>query len=96
MFNACFERTEPMNEIMAWGSMAQVMSAACFDGAWEEMLDMEAVGDEEEDGDGEEVEDAEPGEMTVLKRLLESDGFDEQDEEHLELARVFFESVMVG
>ena len=78
-FNQAFESTNPEVQILAWGSLAEVLSSEHLEEDFEEAM----VEEEEEDENGR------PG--TMLKGLLDTGGFDESNEEHLDLARGFLE-----
>jgi pyruvate dehydrogenase complex dehydrogenase (E1) component len=74
-FNEAFSQTNPQVEIVAWGSLVDVLRS---DGMQEALV--EAV---EEELDEDEKPAAE------LKSLLDVNGFDQTDGDHLALARSF-------
>ncbi len=78
-FNNSFDSTNPTVQILAWGSIFDVLSSPYFANAFE--------GDNWE-GDGYDIDDSQPVE---LKKLLDSGRFDEHNKEHIGLAGYFFE-----
>lgn len=77
-YNDFFCETEPENQIFAWGSLGEILRASCFDEGFVEDL-------EEEAKEGEDMS------STALKELMDTGAFDENNSEHLELARGFLE-----
>ena len=77
-YNDFFCESEPENQILAWGSLGEILRASCFDEGFKE--DMEEEADEGEDLSS-----------TTLKELLDTTAFDENDRKHLEMSRVFLE-----
>ena len=77
-FNDFFGGTEPENIILAWGSLCEILRTSCFNEGFEE--DMEEEADEGADMSS-----------TILKELLDTGAFDENEREHLELSREFLE-----
>lgn len=82
LFNQTFEDTNPSFQILAWGSLTELLSDPYFS----EVLDDAEDGGEEDDLQS----------FKVLSDLLASDQFDENNEEHLSLAREFLESRFVA
>ena len=76
-FNISFEGTNPSVQILARGTLAEVLASDRFEEAFEEEMD----------------EDEKPS--TVLKTLLDADEFDENNKEHLALARGFLERSII-
>lgn len=74
VFNEIFHATNPQVEIMAWGSLAEILRSDDLQEAFEEAVEEEM--DEK---------------LSTLRTLLDADEFDENDEEHLALARGFVE-----
>jgi len=81
-FNEAFSSTNPSVQILAWGSLADVLSSDHLEEEFEEAM----VEEEEED------EDDRPG--TMFKGLLDTGEFDENNDEHLALARGFLERLI--
>ena len=82
LFNQAFEQTNPAFQILAWGSLTETLSDPYFS---------EALEDAEQDESDETSQS-----LKVLKDLLTSRQFDENNELHLSLAREFFESCLVA
>ena len=78
-YNDFFSVTEPENQILAWGSLEETLRSSYFNKAFKE--------DIEEEADDEESEEY----STTLKELLDTDAFDENDDEHIELGAIFLE-----
>ena len=76
-FNEAFNSTNPQVQILAWGSLAEVLASDHFQEAFEE--DMEQEVDEDEKP------------STQLKALLDSGEFNEHNDQHLALARDSFQ-----
>ena len=74
-FNEAFNSTNPQVQILAWGSLAEVLASDHFQEAFEEEMEEETDEDEKP--------------VTKLKTLLDADEFDENYESHLALARLF-------
>lgn len=77
LINDTFEKTHPEHEVCAWGSIGDVLCDPCFYDNIDEEI---AESDEEE------------AYLLELKKLLDSKNFDETKEEHLSLAKEFFEA----
>ena len=84
MYNDLFSKTEPENQILAWGSLGEILRSSCFDEGFKENIEEEA--------------DMEPDDKysTMLKELLNTGSFDESNNEHLDLARYFLEGQFFG
>jgi hypothetical protein len=79
-FNKSFEGTNPSVQILAWGSLADVLASDHFEEAFEDAIE------EETDEDGKPI--------TALKALLDAGEFDENNEEHLVLTKGFLDRSM--
>ena len=79
-FNDAFSQSNPSVEIMASGSLANVLASSALEEALEEAAD-EEVGEDEQP-------------CTQLKGLLDAGELDENNEEHLTLARGFLEQAL--
>ncbi len=82
LFNQVFSETNPQVEIVAWGSLAHVLTSSALEEALEEAAAEEAD------------EDADEQPCTQLKALLGAGDFDEDNEGHLDLARGFLEQAL--
>jgi len=81
-FNEAFSETNPSVQLIAWGSLPEVLRSGALQEALEEAVD-EEVDDEEQP-------------CTRLRALLDDGKFDENDEEHLALVRGFLERLIVA
>ena len=79
-YNKVFEHTNPINQILAWGYLEEILTSPYFS---------EAIED-----DIVEEEDQQEKPCTLLKDLLDSGNFDENNGGHLSLAREFLERHM--
>ena len=78
-FNEAFSKSNPSVQILAWGSLADVLSSDHFEESFEEgMIEEEGVDDDDRA-------------VNMLKALLDADQFDENNDEHLALAGDFLE-----
>lgn len=83
-FNIAFSESNPVVQVLAWGSLADVLTSSSLAEALEEA----AAEDEETD------EDDSGTPVTTLKRLLATRAFSEHNKEHLALARGFLEQAL--
>ncbi len=74
-FNETFDSTNPSVQILAWGSLADVLTSSTLEEPLEEVVN-EEVGEDEQP-------------CTQLKALLDASQFDDTDGSHLSLARLF-------
>ena len=82
-YNDFFSKTDPENLILAWGSLGEILRSSCFDMGFKEDMEEEREEDSEDDPNNES--------STVLKKLLDTCVFDENNDEHLELGAIFLE-----
>jgi len=77
LHNAALGSTNPENQILAWGSLTEVLASSALAEALDDLLE-----DEDDDGDGY---------LVSLKGLLTDGTFDPTDEMNLAMARAFFD-----
>jgi len=77
LINKIFKNTNYQHEIHAWGPIRDLLKFECFTKMMEDDIELEEEGNNS---------------VTRLKKLLDAGLFNEQNEDHLELVKEFFEN----